>query len=98
MRVLSKLILLPLYLYQCIIKKTLFCIFSSRNRGNLIEILKWSATTDSVAKAILEDSAGNATYLSPQIQNELLNIMGNQIRDRISKKVRKQFLIMILLN
>ncbi|CAF3369991.1 unnamed protein product [Rotaria sp. Silwood2] len=59
----------------------------SLNRGNLIEILKWSSTTDPLAKAILEESASNATYLSHQIQNELLNIMANQIRDRISKKL-----------
>ena len=71
--------------------KTLFFIFSSLNRGNLIEILKWSATTNSLAKAVLEESAGNATYLSHQVQNELLNIMGNQVRDRISKKVEKRF-------
>ena len=71
--------------------KTLFFIFSSLNRGNLIEILKWSATTNSLAKAVLEESAGNATYLSHQVQNELLNIMGNQVRDRISKKVKKRF-------
>jgi hypothetical protein len=67
-----------------------FCI-SSNNRGNLIEILKWSATTDPLAKAVLEESAGNATYLSHQIQNELLSIMANQIRDNIAEKVRKKF-------
>ena len=46
----------------------------------MIEILKWSAKTDPLAGAVLEASVGNATYLSHQIQNELLNIMANQIR------------------
>ena len=60
----------------------------------MIEILKWSAKTDPLARAVLEECAGNATYLSHQIQNELLNIMANQIRDKIAEKVRKKaFLI-----
>jgi hypothetical protein len=42
-----------------------------------MEILKRSAKTDPLARAILEESAGNATYLSNRIQNELLNIMAN---------------------
>ena len=67
-----------------------FCI-SSHNRGNLIEILKWAAQTDPLARAVLEDSAANATYLSHHIQNELLHIMADQIRDKIAEKVRKNF-------
>jgi hypothetical protein len=39
---------------------------------------------------VLEESAGNATYLSHKIQNELLSIMANQIRDNIAEKVRKK--------
>lgn len=68
----------------------MFFCFSSNNRGNLIEILKLSAKTDPLAKAVLEESTGNATYLSHQIQNELLSIMANQIRDNIAEKVRKK--------
>jgi hypothetical protein len=71
-------------------KTDVFFCNSSNNRGNLIEILKWSAKTDPLAKAVLEESAGNATYLSHQIQNELLSIMANQIRDNIAEKVRKK--------
>lgn len=37
----------------------------------------------------MEESAGNATYLSPQTQNELLHIMANQIRENIVRQVRK---------
>ena len=58
----------------------------------MIETLKWSAKTDPLARAVLEESVGNATYLSHQIQNELLNIMANQIRAKIAEKVRKKFL------
>ncbi|CAF4909321.1 unnamed protein product [Rotaria sp. Silwood1] len=67
----------------------------SNNRGNLIEILKWSAKTDPLAKAVLEESAGNATYLSHQIQNELLSIMANQIRDNIAKKLNGNVYVLL---
>ncbi|CAF3520458.1 unnamed protein product [Rotaria socialis] len=59
----------------------------SNNRGNFIEILKWSATTDPLVNAILLDNANNASYLSPSIQNELINLMANQIRKQIAEKI-----------
>ncbi|CAF1184486.1 unnamed protein product [Rotaria sp. Silwood1] len=72
-----------------------FQVRCSNNRGNLIEILKWSAKTDPLAKAVLEESAGNATYLSHQIQNELLSIMANQIRDNIAKKLNGNVYVLL---
>ncbi|CAF3385987.1 unnamed protein product [Rotaria socialis] len=68
---------------------------NSTNRGNLIEILKWSAKTDPLARAVLDECAGNATYLSHQIQNELLNIMANQIRDKIAEKLRGHVYVLL---
>jgi len=65
-------------------------LFRSNNKGNFLEILHWSSQTDSIVKSILEDSASNATYLSPQIQNELLHLMSDQIRNNISEKVIKR--------
>ena len=59
----------------------------------MIEILKWSAKTDPLARVVLEESVGNVTYLSHQIQNELLNIMANQIRAKIAEKVRKNLFL-----
>jgi hypothetical protein len=61
--------------------------YRSSNQGNFIEILRWSATTDPVVKSIFEDSAGNASYLSHDIQNELINLMANQVREKISSMV-----------
>ena len=60
---------------------------SSNNRGNFIEILKWASATDPIVKSILDDSANNATYMSHHVQNELLNIMANQIREKVSAEV-----------
>lgn len=59
----------------------------SSNRGNFIELLKWSSGTDSVASSILNDSAKNSTYLSPQIQNELISLVASNIRQQITEKV-----------
>ncbi|CAF4685019.1 unnamed protein product, partial [Rotaria magnacalcarata] len=59
----------------------------SNNRGNFIEILKWSATTDPLVNTILLDNANNASYLSPSIQNELIHLMANQIRKQIAEKI-----------
>ncbi|CAF3872350.1 unnamed protein product [Rotaria sp. Silwood2] len=59
----------------------------SNNRGNFIEILKWSSATDPLVNSILLDSADNASYLSPSIQNELIHLMANQIRKQIAEKV-----------
>jgi hypothetical protein len=52
-----------------------------------MELLHWSATSDPVVKSVLEDSAGNANYLSHDIQNELINIMANHVRGKISSMV-----------
>ncbi|CAM4938755.1 unnamed protein product [Rotaria socialis] len=58
--------------------------FRSSNRGNFIEILQWASSTDSLVNSILNDSNSNSTYLSPTIQNEILNILADQIRRKIS--------------
>ncbi|CAF4096061.1 unnamed protein product, partial [Rotaria magnacalcarata] len=56
----------------------------SSNQGNFLEILRWASETDPLIKSIFEDSTGNASYLSHDIQNELIHIMSNEIREEIS--------------
>jgi hypothetical protein len=77
---------------KCALKNKLFAFyfyFSNRslNQGNCIELLRWASSTDPVALSVLEDSDRNATYLSPSIQNELISLLANQIRQQISEKV-----------
>ncbi|CAF1268253.1 unnamed protein product [Rotaria sordida] len=67
----------------------------SSNRGNFVEILKWSYSTDLVVKSIFDDSASNATYLSPYIQNELLHLMADQMRYYISEKLKNKFFALL---
>ncbi|CAF4092977.1 unnamed protein product [Rotaria sordida] len=58
-------------------------------RGHL-EHAESSCQTDLVVKSIFNDSTSNATCLSPFIQNELLHLMGHQIRCRISEKLKNK--------
>ena len=51
----------------------------SLNKGNFCEIVKQR----------LEQGPQNATYLSPEIQNMLLRIMGDMLRKLISDSVRQ---------
>ncbi|CAF4427856.1 unnamed protein product, partial [Rotaria magnacalcarata] len=52
--------------------------------GNFLEILRCASETDPLIKSIFEDSTGNASYLSHDIQYELIHIMSNEIREEIS--------------
>jgi hypothetical protein len=49
--------------------------------------------TDSTVRSIFDDATSHATYLSHDIQNELINIMGNQIREDISSMVSQGYSI-----
>ena len=66
----------------------LLSVFSSSNQGNFLEILRWAAKTDPIVRSIFEDSKNNATYLSHDIQTELLHIMANQVREETASIVR----------
>lgn len=60
------------------------------NRGNHLELLELIAVHDSVAAADkLHNGPRNATYTSQNIQNSLLNILGNMNRKKICSKVRE---------
>lgn len=74
-----------------------FVYFRSSNLGNFLEILHWASTTDPVVKSIFEDSTGNASYLSHDVQNELINLMANQVRGKISSMVRQAYVNTILI-
>ncbi|XP_076883587.1 uncharacterized protein LOC143532415 [Bidens hawaiensis] len=53
----------------------------SKNRGNLIELLKLLASyNDEIAKVILEDAPYNSKYTSSDIQKEILSIIANIVR------------------
>ena len=62
---------------------------SSLNRGNFREIFSLLANHDIVIEERLECGPQNATYLSPEIQNLLLKIMGNMMRKSVADGVKR---------
>ena len=61
---------------------------SSLNRGNFLEVLHLIAKHDKVVEERLQCGPRNAAYTSPEIQNSLLNILGNMVRRTICSDVR----------
>lgn len=60
----------------------------SRNRGNCVELIKHTAKfSPEVAKVVLENAPKNATYISPRIQKQILNILANKVRKHIRDEV-----------
>ncbi|XP_026431236.1 zinc finger MYM-type protein 1-like isoform X2 [Papaver somniferum] len=61
---------------------------NSKNRGNFLEMVRFSATlNDKVKEVVLENAPKNSTYTSPAIQKEILNIVSNEIRDKIREEI-----------
>nr|XP_023891585.1 zinc finger MYM-type protein 1-like [Quercus suber] len=60
----------------------------SKNRGNFIELLKFTSTfNDKVASVVLENTPGNVKYTSSTIQKEILHILANNVRNAIHEEI-----------
>ena len=59
-----------------------------KNDGNFRTLLRYRMKDDPVMKDILERSAGNAQYCSSRIQNELIDICGQLITEKIVDQVK----------
>ncbi|CAN0900384.1 Zinc finger MYM-type protein 1 [Linum grandiflorum] len=61
---------------------------SSLNRGNLIEWLELlTEWREDVKAVVLQNAPGNAKYIAPSIQKEILEIMANRVRRKIREEV-----------
>ncbi|CAN0846519.1 Zinc finger MYM-type protein 1 [Linum grandiflorum] len=61
---------------------------SSGNRGNFIELLKHTASYNKeVAGVILENAPKNAKYTSPDIQKEIVHVIGGMVRKQIFEEI-----------
>ena len=58
----------------------------AKNHGNFLALLQFR---DKVLSDHLKSAGGNATYTSKTIQNELIEICGDIIRDKILAKIRQ---------
>lgn len=61
----------------------------SANRGNFIELLEFRASTDPVLKKYLDTCPKNASYCSPDIQNELISLCAAESRRLIVDEVKE---------
>lgn len=55
----------------------------TQESSNLMALLSYRAEADEALQAHLNDAPKNAKYLSPQIQNEFIEICGDMIRNTI---------------
>ncbi|XP_074282861.1 uncharacterized protein LOC141607409 [Silene latifolia] len=63
----------------------------SHNRGNFLEFIRAIASfSKDVEKVVLENAPGNASYTSHQIQQEILSIYSDRIRDVIRNEIGDQ--------
>lgn len=51
--------------------------------------IEWKSRFDSILRNHLDSSPRNARYLSPQIQNELISCLGDEIRESVVKQIEK---------
>ena len=57
----------------------------TEEKSNFMALVNFRAETNLILAEHLKQSPPNSRYLSPQIQNELIELCGNQIRDNIIK-------------
>ncbi|KAK2548314.1 52 kDa repressor of the inhibitor of the protein kinase [Acropora cervicornis] len=60
-----------------------------KENGNFEFFIKWLAKYDESLSEYLSTAAKNARYLSPQIQNEMINCFGESIRNALVTDIRK---------
>jgi len=58
----------------------------TEEKSNFMALVNFRAETDLLLAKHLKESPPNARYLSPQIQNEFIELCGDQIRDNIVKE------------
>ena len=59
----------------------------SDNLGNFLELVRFWAENDDVLRKYLETSPKNALYISKTIQNEMISVIGDAIRDEIIDEI-----------
>ncbi|KAL4142390.1 hypothetical protein QTP88_004857 [Uroleucon formosanum] len=75
----------------------IFSCSADNNDGNFRSLLRFGAQSgDLILKDHLENSAANAVYISPIIQNELINICGASIQTQIVTKIKNAVFFSIL--
>lgn len=68
---------------------------SKRNEdGNFSFFVDWKSKYDPELNDHLDHSSGNTKYTSPRIQNEIVNLCDNFIRNRVRASISKYWSVM----
>ena len=67
-----------------------------KENGNFEFFIKWLAKYDESLSEHLSTAAKNARYLSPQIQNKMINCLGESIRNALVTDIRKSKFISVM--
>lgn len=59
------------------------------NQGNFIEFVRFRAETDEILRQHLQKAPGNALYTSKTIQNEMIEVIGKHIQNKIMTKSQR---------
>lgn len=70
----------------------------NNDAGNCVALLKFRTETDSILKQHLASAPRNAQYVSPKIQNELINLCGQQVKQSIIAECRRATFYTLLLD
>ncbi len=70
----------------------------SSNKGNFLEMLNVVAKHDAIIKEKLLSLPNNASYKSPEIQNTLLQVMGNLVRKAVCQEIQKASFFSLLVD
>lgn len=58
------------------------------NKGNFIEMLKYKAEgNNELTSVIIDNAPQNAKYVAPMIQNEILHLLVNKVRNMICNEI-----------
>ena len=75
------------------------CFQSEKNEGNFRALLRYRISCgDEMLKSNLQQIPKNATYLSWRVQNELIEIIGNDMREKIINDVRKAVFFSVMVD
>ena len=72
--------------------------YNSHNQGNFLEILSTIANHDKVVEAKLKNAPRNAIYTSPEIQNQLLQLMGESVCSMVCRAVKEAVFFSLLVD
>lgn len=70
----------------------------STSMGNFLEVIHLLARYDDILAVLIKRPAGTVNYLSPEIQNELINLLADELVTQIMDEIRQAPFVSIILD